>query len=104
MQIRTSTCCSYRICITARADHMRRILSDADGIILCNICWGSLRQAASRFPRAIWARREDKDDNRSLHSFNMTKRYSRRQALKTLGAVSATAALGLKAHAKEVRA
>src|SRR5438270_3914557 len=34
----------------------------------------------------------------------MTKRYSRRQALKTLGAVSATAAfpLGLKAQTKEV--
>src|SRR5437588_688092 len=35
----------------------------------------------------------------------MTKRYSRRQALKTLGAVSATAAfpLGLKGQAKELR-
>ena len=34
----------------------------------------------------------------------MTKRYSRRQALKTLGAVSATAAfpLGLRAQTKEV--
>ena len=43
--------------------------------------------------------------NAKLFPFNMTKQYSRRQALKTLGAVSATAAfpLGMKGQAKEAR-
>ncbi|MGH9514288.1 MAG: TIM-barrel domain-containing protein [Terriglobales bacterium] len=53
----------------------------------------------------IWARREDAIEERNAFVFDMTKQYSRREALKTLGAVSATAAfpLGLKAQTKEVR-
>jgi len=45
---------------------MHHILSGGDGIILCSICLGSLRQAASRFRKATWARLEDTDDERNL--------------------------------------